>query len=37
MRAVTTALFAGQEIELDPGAKIRFTFTVAPTWKWYGE
>jgi hypothetical protein len=36
VQAVSTSLQAGQEITLDPAAKIRFTYTVAPTWKWYG-
>ena len=31
------ALAAGQEITLDPGASITITYTVAPTWKWYGQ
>ena len=31
------ALAAGQEITLDPGASITITYSVAPTWKWYGE
>ena len=30
------ALSVGQEITLDPGASITITYTVAPTWKWYG-
>lgn len=36
LQAMTTVLFAGMEITLDPGAMIRFTYTGAPTWKWYG-
>jgi hypothetical protein len=35
-QAITTVLQAGQEITLDSGAKIRFTYIVAPTWKRYG-
>ncbi len=35
-QAVTVALAAGMEFTLDPGAKIQFTYTAAPTWKWYG-
>jgi hypothetical protein len=35
-QSITTGLQAGQEIILDPAAKIRFTYTAAPTWKWYG-
>ncbi len=30
------SIAAGQEITLDPGASITFTYTTAPTWKWYG-
>ncbi len=35
-QSVTTILSAGQEINLEPLEKIQFTFTVAPTWKWFG-
>lgn len=35
-QVITTILFAGMEITLDPQAAIRFTYTGAPTWKWYG-
>ena len=36
VQTITTASFAGQEFILDPGASIQFTYTTAPTWKWYG-
>jgi len=36
MMNVATPLYAGMEITLDYLEKIRFTYTVAPTWKWYG-
>ncbi len=32
----TTTLAEGMEITLDPGASITLTYTVAPTWAWYG-
>ena len=32
----TTTLAEGMEITLDPGASITLTYTVAPTWVWYG-
>ena len=35
-QAITVTLAAGMEFTLDPGAKIQFTYTAAPTWKWYG-
>lgn len=35
-QSITVTLAAGQEWTLDPGAKITLTYTVAPTWKWYG-
>ena len=36
VQAITVALAAGMEFTLDPGAQIQFTYTTAPTWKWYG-
>jgi hypothetical protein len=35
-QSVTGALTAGQFFDLDVGAKIQFTYSAAPTWKWYG-
>lgn len=35
-QSITVPLAAGQEWTLDPGAKITFTYSAAPTWKWYG-
>lgn len=35
-QSITVTLAAGQEWTLDPGASITLTYTVAPTWKWYG-
>ena len=35
-QAISVTLAAGMEITLDPGASITLTYTVAPTWKWYG-
>jgi len=36
MMNVATPLYAGMEITLDYLEKIRFTYSDAPTWKWYG-
>ena len=36
LQSITTTLSAGMHFHLHPGCKIRFTYTVAPTWKWYG-
>lgn len=35
-QSITLTLAAGQEWTLDPNAEITLTYTVAPTWKWYG-
>ena len=32
----SVTLTAGLEITLDPGASVTLTYTVAPTWVWYG-
>jgi parallel beta-helix repeat protein len=35
-QAITTTLTAGQEITLDHGSSIAFTYSSAPTWAWCG-
>lgn len=35
-QVINTTLFAGQELTLNSQCKIAITYSVAPSWKWYG-